>query len=261
MPLRAPIAWCRGERVVWSVVRIRNVDEEDLRRSHRERSRLVRERTAHINRIKGLLFAQGIRGLNIKTHYKRLKLDNLVIGDGRALPPRLSREIGREIDRLALIQEQLASLERELDAAPTPGRETEKKRALLLPLKGIGPTFSAVLAREVFYRQFDNRRQVAGFLGLATSPHDSGAVEPSQGISRPRPGSRDDDPGGVALDQVSANERADPMVLAANRGPEPAHQTGHDRGAGAQTGSRVVALRRARPGARRRGPHPQLTGR
>ena len=77
MLLRALIAWCRGERHVWSVVRIPNVDEEDLRRSHRERSRLVRERTAHINRIKGLLFAQGIRGLNIKTHYKRLKLDNL----------------------------------------------------------------------------------------------------------------------------------------------------------------------------------------
>jgi hypothetical protein len=33
-------------------------------------------------------------------------------------------------------------------------------------------------------RQFDNRRQVAGFLGLATSPHDSGDVERSQGISR-----------------------------------------------------------------------------
>ena len=41
MLLRALIAWCRGERHVWSVVRIPNVDEEDLRRSHRERSRLV----------------------------------------------------------------------------------------------------------------------------------------------------------------------------------------------------------------------------
>ncbi len=35
---------------------IPSVEEEDLRRSHRERDRLVRERTAHINRIKGLLF-------------------------------------------------------------------------------------------------------------------------------------------------------------------------------------------------------------
>jgi transposase len=40
------------------------------------------------------------------------------------------------------------------------------------------------MAREIFYRQFDNRRQVAGFLGLVTSPYDSGAVERSQGISR-----------------------------------------------------------------------------
>jgi transposase len=46
------------------------------------------------------------------------------------------------------------------------------------------PAIAAVMTREVYYRQFDNRRQVAGFLGLATSPHDSGDVERSQGISR-----------------------------------------------------------------------------
>jgi transposase len=83
MLLRALIAWCRGERHVWSLVRIPSVDEEDLRRPHRERSRLVRERTAHINRIKGLLFAQGIRGINIKSQYKTLAVDKLVTGDGR----------------------------------------------------------------------------------------------------------------------------------------------------------------------------------
>jgi transposase len=51
--LRALIAWCGGERHVWSVVRIPTVDEEDLRRSRRERSRLVTERTAHVNRHQG----------------------------------------------------------------------------------------------------------------------------------------------------------------------------------------------------------------
>ena len=73
MLLRTLIAWCRGERHVWSLVRIPSIDEEDLRRSHRERSRLVRERTAHINRIKGLLFAQGIRGINVKDAMRRTK--------------------------------------------------------------------------------------------------------------------------------------------------------------------------------------------
>ena len=50
------------------------------RSSHRERDRLIRERTAHINRIKGLLFGQGIRAINVKQHYKTLKTANLVTG-------------------------------------------------------------------------------------------------------------------------------------------------------------------------------------
>src|SRR6478672_3975044 len=184
MLLRTLIAWCRGERHVWSLVRIPSIDEEDLRRSHRERGRLVRERTAHINRIKGLLFGQGIRGINVKSKYKTLQIDKLVTGDGRPLPPRLASEITREIARLALKQEQIATLERERDQAPTPCKTTEKKRLQLVSLNGIGPAIAAVMTREVYYRQFDNRRQVAGFLGLATSPHDSGDVVRSQGISR-----------------------------------------------------------------------------
>ena len=184
MLLRALIAWCRGERHVWSVVRIPSIDEEDLRRSHRERSRLVQERTAHINRIKGLLFAQGIRDINVRSKYKRLEVSKLVTGEGRPLPPRLASEIARELERLALVQQQLVTIERERDEAPTPCTSTEKKRVQLSLLNGIGPTVSAIMAREVYFRQFKNRRQVAGFLGLATSPHDSGAVERSQGISR-----------------------------------------------------------------------------
>ena len=57
-----------------------------MRRSHRERSRLVRERTAHINRIKGLLFAQGIRDVNVKSQYKTVAVDKLLTGDGHRLP-------------------------------------------------------------------------------------------------------------------------------------------------------------------------------
>jgi transposase len=182
--LRGLIAWLRGDRHVWSVVRIPSVDEEDLRRSHRERDYLVHERTAHINRIKGLLFAQGIRGINVKRQYKTLHVDKLVTGNGHPIPPRLASEIVREIARLALVQEQIETLERERDERPTPCTATEKKRAQLMYLNGIGPAISAVMTREVYYRQFDNRRQVAGFIGLAPSPYDSGEVERSQGISR-----------------------------------------------------------------------------
>ena len=81
--LHTLIAWCRGEYHVCSMVVIPSVEEEDLRRSHRERDRLIRERTAHINRIKGLLFGQGIRGINVKSRYKTLKPAELVTADGR----------------------------------------------------------------------------------------------------------------------------------------------------------------------------------
>jgi transposase len=182
--LRTLIAWCRGERHVWSLVRIPSIDEEDLRRSHRERSRLVRERTAHINRIKGLLFAQGIRDINVKSRYKTLAVDELVTGDGHRLPPRLAGEIAREIRRLATVQEQIAEIERERDAAPTTCEATERKRDLLSQLKSIGPAISAFLSREVYYRQFANQRQVGSFLGLTPSPYDSGEEERCQGISR-----------------------------------------------------------------------------
>jgi transposase len=120
----------------------------------------------------------------VKARYKTLQIDKLVTGEGRPLPPRLAQEITREIERLGFVQQQIAAIEHERDESPTTCKETEKKRAQLLLLKGIGPTGSAVMAREVYYRQFSNRRQVAGFLGLATSPYDSGQMERSQGISR-----------------------------------------------------------------------------
>jgi hypothetical protein len=57
-----------------------------------------------------------------------------------------------------MVQEQRAAIER--DTAPTPCEATERKRHLLLQLKSIWPAISALLSREVYYRQFANRRQV-----------------------------------------------------------------------------------------------------
>jgi len=105
--LRALIAIDRGERHVCAVVRVPTVEEEDARRSHRERQRLVRERTGHINRIKGLLFAQGIRGIEPKRRRARIDFGKLTTAEGRPLAERLRRELEREYQRLELVQSQL----------------------------------------------------------------------------------------------------------------------------------------------------------
>jgi len=182
--LRALIAIDRGERHVCAIVRIPSVEEEDARRSHRERQRLIRERTGHINRIKGLLFAQGIRDIKPKLRRTRVDFAALETAEGRPLPDRLRRELEREYARLALIETQLREVEKERDMADAQDPTVERKRQMLVALQGVGGTSAAILAREVFARPFASRRQLGSYLGLTPSAYDSGSVTRCQGISK-----------------------------------------------------------------------------
>ena len=182
--LRALIATDRGERHVCAIVRVPSVEEEDARRSHRERQRLVRERTGHINRIKGLLFAQGIRGIKPKLRRTRIDFAALETAEGHPLPDRLRRELEREYDRLALIETQLREVEKERDMADAQDPVVERKRQMLVALQGVGGTSAAILAREVFARPFASRRQLGSYLGLTPSAYDSGSMTRCQGISK-----------------------------------------------------------------------------
>jgi transposase len=135
MLLRALIAIDRGERHVCAIVNVPSIEEEDARRSHRERQRLVRERTAHINRIKGLLFGQGIRGVE-PARRKRIDFSLLRTGEGHPLADRLKAELEREYARLDLIDTQLRAVEAERDTADTQDAAVERKRNMLLQLRG-----------------------------------------------------------------------------------------------------------------------------
>jgi len=185
--LRALMAHLRGEPKVVSVVRAPSVAEEDARRLHRERDRLVKERVGHVNRIKGLCATQGIYGYAPLRRDRHERLEALCTGDGRALPARLKSEIERELRRLDLVLEMIAALETERNAIAKAKSEDHPqacKIVRLAKLKGIGPEFSTVLAGEVFYRAFDNRRQLASYVGLASSPFASGGLRRDQGISK-----------------------------------------------------------------------------
>jgi transposase len=58
--LRVLLAYKRGEPRVCSMVRPPSPAAEDRRRVSRERKTLVAQRTEQVNRIKGLLFSQGV---------------------------------------------------------------------------------------------------------------------------------------------------------------------------------------------------------
>jgi hypothetical protein len=103
----ALLAYKRGEPRVCAMVKALSSEEEDRRRLFRERTMLIAERAEHVNRIKGLLVAQGICDDEPLHRDRRTKLGQLKTGDGRPLPSHLKSQVGRELDRLELILEQI----------------------------------------------------------------------------------------------------------------------------------------------------------
>ena len=202
MLLRTLLAYMRGDPRVCAMVRAPTPEDEDRRRVSRERKALTNERIRHVNRIKGLLFAQGITGYEPLRRDRRKQLDELVTGDGRPLPAYLKAQIGRELDRIELLLEQIRAVEEIRDAMLTAAQpetttainDTEQPAggvalrpsvpAMLIELKGIGPEIASVLWLEGLSRTFDNRRQLAAYAGLAASHWQSGNVNNDQGVSK-----------------------------------------------------------------------------
>jgi transposase len=183
--LRTLLAYKRGEPRVCTMVRAPSPEEEDRRRLCRERKTLVAERVAHVNRIKGLLFAQGIADYEPLHGNRRQRLEALRTGDGRPLPPYLKAQIGRELDRLELLLEQLKAVEAERNAVLEPANDVAPAAVKALAgLRGIGPEFIAMLWSECLFRSFHNRRQIAAYAGLAPTPWQSGSVRHEQGVSK-----------------------------------------------------------------------------
>jgi transposase len=104
-------------------------------------------------------------------------------------PPMVVRaEIVRELQRLELVLRTIKTIEAERDAIASAKAKMEhsnaKKIQGLVKIKCIGPEFAAALVSEVFYRSFDNRKQLAGYVGLMPSHFQSGPMCRDQGISK-----------------------------------------------------------------------------
>ncbi|MGH6677411.1 MAG: IS110 family transposase [Bradyrhizobium sp.] len=184
--VRALLAYKRGEPRVCAMVRAPTPEEEDHRRLCRERKVLTAERVSHVNRVKGLLFSQGITGYEPLHRDRRARLEELQTGDGCVLPKHLKAHVRRELDRIELLLEQIKAVETERDALLAVKRKgaAPSRAAKLLDVKGIGPECAAVLWSEGLFRHFDNRRQVAAYAGLAPMPWQSGSVDREQGVSK-----------------------------------------------------------------------------
>jgi transposase len=173
--LRTLMAYCRGEPRVVRIVRVPSIAQEDVRRDTRERERLIKEQTAHTNRLKGLLRLLGMAVGNPRRRDWLKWLAAQRDWQGQAVPPRLML-VRDQLDALT----QSAAREELTPAAAQMAQRTDH----LLQLKSLGQVFAATLVNEVFYKDFRNRREVAGYFGLAPSPWQSGGTDREQGISK-----------------------------------------------------------------------------
>jgi transposase len=171
---------CYGEKRVWSEVHVPTVAAEAARQVSRERSALTDEQTRLTNQVKGWLATWGAR-----LPRRRASGWWTTVRDwaGAPLPVEVQARLARAEARRAVLEEQIAALETQQQAAVTTAAPTSALRQLVR-LKGIATTSASVLLDEgLVWRAFRNRRQIGGLLGFAPTPYDSGESTREQGIS------------------------------------------------------------------------------
>jgi len=184
--LRVLAAWLSGDRQVCSMVRVPSAEEEDAKRPHREREHLVQDKLRIENRIEALLFTQGIRGRPSLRSWER-DVAELRTGDRRAPPQLLRTEPDWLRRRLVLVLELIRELEADRAKALQEAKAADvavNKVMSLQRIRGIGENVASVLVREVFYRSFGNRRQLASYVGITPMLYQSGGMDRDRSISR-----------------------------------------------------------------------------
>ena len=183
--VRQLIRYWRGERDVWRILRVPSPEAEDRRQLHRELETLKEERKRHRVRIQSLLFTQGIDA-KVESHFLK-KLDGLRCWNQEPIPAQMRDRIRDEYHRLQLVEAQIREIKKE-QAKQIRGAEKDsvmEKVGRLQQLIGIGHGSSWIFVMELFgWRRFQNRREVAGAVGLTPTPYDSGDSVREQGISR-----------------------------------------------------------------------------
>ena len=249
MLMRVFLGGLRGERGHCGMVAIPTMEEEDARRPSRERESLVNERSRITNRMKSALARLGVRGF--KPHLRKApeRLAGLRTAEGTGLPANIIEEFRRDMARLALVREQISSIEKT--------RAERLERAC----------DSAAARQGDRYRHRDGGHAGAGDpFAEASRSKSGGALRRAHGIarrerfetSREGPGQGRQcagttwgDPVGVALPDVPERQCAGALVSHAGRGAERRAQDDDDRGTGAQATDRTVAPSHDRRGAGR----------
>ena len=147
-------------------VPVKSVEQQALLAMHRVRQGFVVERTAVINRLRGLMAEFGVvlarRSVTVRRQAAQA---------AEALPELARRAIEDLLEQLRRLDERIGSYDREIEAQ---ARLSEPARRLM-QIRGIGATTAlAIVATVSNAREFKNGRQFAAWIGLVPGQYSTG---------------------------------------------------------------------------------------
>lgn len=169
-----------SRRASMTYVPINSIEQQDMQMMHRIRSQLVRERTALINQMRGLLTEYGIVMPKNAATVRRQVPE--ILEDAQNELTAMSREmIAEQYERLTGLDERVARYDWRIQQA---ARSTELCRKIE-KVPGIGPiSATAIVAAVGSAREFKRGRHLAAWLGLVPREHSSGGKQRLYGISK-----------------------------------------------------------------------------
>jgi transposase len=159
---------------------VKQIEQQDIQSIHRIRTRLVAERTALANQIRGLLAEYGIvipKNIgNIRSNLPE------ILEDGANELSGIGRETFKDLyDELVDKDKKILAYDKKIKLICNQNAKCKK----LTEISGIGPiTATAILAAVGDARVFKNGREMAAWLGLVPKQCSSGGKERLLGISK-----------------------------------------------------------------------------
>ena len=201
--MRAFLGWLRGEEDHCRMVAVPTIEEEDARRTHRERKRLVGEQTKLINKLKSVFACLGIRGFNPKLKKACERLEALRTPEGGPIPQGTLAELKRAMARLALVRDQIREIDKHRQERIGQDKTAQEQRpsdagAMLLPETravraamrsalpaGVPALISASACRTAARRSRAASRAASGAVAQASDGSGMAEVWGSVGVSEP----------------------------------------------------------------------------
>jgi transposase len=147
-------------------VPVKSAEQQALLAMHRVRQGFVVERTATINRLRGLMSEFGV-----VLPLRSVTVRRQAAAAAEYLPQLARRAIGDLLDELRVLDERIGGYDREIEAQAKLCEPAQR----LMKIRGIGPTTAlAIVATVGNAREFRNGRQFAAWIGLVPGQYSTG---------------------------------------------------------------------------------------